>query len=48
MTPLLGDAEEPDPDLAATYAALYPAYREAREALTPVWKSLAATRNAHG
>jgi erythritol kinase (D-erythritol 1-phosphate-forming) len=41
VTPLLGPAEPADPDLCATYAALYPTYRTARRALTPVWAGLA-------
>lgn len=44
-TPLLGDAEMPEPDLQATYSELYPAYAKAREALEPVWDRLAAHRD---
>jgi len=44
VSPLLGDAEAPDPGLQATYAALYPAYAAAREALEPVWDQLASHR----
>jgi erythritol kinase len=45
VTPLLGDAETPEPDLQATYSELYPAYAKAREALEPVWDRLAAHRD---
>jgi len=41
VTPLLGPAEPADPDLSATYAALYPTYLTARRALVPVWAGLA-------
>jgi erythritol kinase len=44
VTPLLGASEVPDPDLARTYARLYPSYRQAREALPPIWAGLAALR----
>ncbi|MBB3987167.1 erythritol kinase [Sagittula marina] len=46
VTPLLGDAEQPDPLLTETYAGLYPAYAAARDALTPVWDQLAEHRRA--
>jgi erythritol kinase len=45
VTPLLGAAEAPDPALARRYAALFPAYAEARAALPPVWDRLAALRH---
>ena len=45
VTPLLGDAETPEPDLQAIYSELYPAYAKAREALEPVWDRLAAHRD---
>jgi erythritol kinase (D-erythritol 1-phosphate-forming) len=41
VTPLLGRAEPPDPDLVRTYDRLFPAYVEARGALAPVWEALA-------
>ncbi|MEF2553489.1 FGGY-family carbohydrate kinase [Aurantimonas sp. A2-1-M11] len=44
VTPLLGRSEAPDPTLVETYAALYPAYRQAREALLPVWDHMARDR----
>lgn len=44
VTPLLGQAEEPDPALAATYAALHPVFVQTRQALAPTWAALAATR----
>ena len=40
VTPLLGDTEVPDADLARTYDALYPAYAAAHAALRPVWKMM--------
>jgi erythritol kinase len=45
-TPLLGPAEPPDPSLAAAYAALFPAYLDARRALPPIWHRLADARAA--
>lgn len=44
VTPLLGATEAPDPALAATYARLYPAYADARQALRPVWHAMADAR----
>jgi len=44
VTPLLGDAEAPDPALARTYEGLYPVYAAARRALVPVWNGLGALR----
>jgi len=44
VTPHLGEAEPPDPDLSALYDRLYPVYRATREALAPVWRDLAAAR----
>ncbi len=41
VSPHLGPAEAPDPELAATYARLFPAYRAARQALEPVWDRMA-------
>ncbi len=48
VTPLLGDVEPPDQDLAATYHTLYPSYRQAREVLPPVWAGLAGLRAFKG
>ena len=42
VTPLLAPAEPPDDAMAAVYANVYPIYRAAREALVPVWASMAA------
>lgn len=44
VTPLLGEAEAPDAGLAQTYDRLYPSYKQAREALPPIWAGLAAIR----
>ena len=41
VTPELGRAEAPDPELAKLYAGLFPAYVQARKALEPVWDRLA-------
>ncbi|MEN8838006.1 MAG: FGGY-family carbohydrate kinase [Celeribacter marinus] len=42
VTPLLAQAERPDPALVATYDGLYAAYAKTRRALTPIWDDLAA------
>ena len=44
VAPLLGPAEPPDAALAARYRSLFPSYREARRAMTPVWRGLAHHR----
>jgi erythritol kinase (D-erythritol 1-phosphate-forming) len=44
VTPLLGEAEEPDPQLSAVYAKSYPVYAAARTALVPIWRSMAGNR----
>ena len=41
VTPLLGPAEAPDPELVGIYDRLFPAYVGARGALAPVWEALA-------
>ncbi|MDB5554108.1 MAG: lyxX [Rhizobium sp.] len=41
VTPLLGEAEAPDAELARRYEAMFPAYVKARKALAPVWDDLA-------
>jgi erythritol kinase len=46
VTPHLGETEAPDPQLAALYEGLYPAYLKAREASAPVWSALAEIRGA--
>ncbi len=46
VTPLLGAPEPPDPELAAVYDRLFPAYVRARSALVPVWAALAGARTA--
>ena len=47
-TPLLGQAEDPDPDLVPVYDSLFASYLKARETLPPVWDGLAAQRAAQG
>ncbi len=44
VTPLLGPAETPDPELMAAYDRLFPAFSLARHALGPTWETLAAAR----
>ncbi len=41
VTPLLSELELPDPGLAQTYRNLFPEYLAIREALEPVWNSMA-------
>lgn len=48
VDPLLGEAEEPDPKLAAHYSTLFDSYVAARRGLQPVWRSLAAARQGNG
>lgn len=48
VTPLLGAAEAPDPDLVAAYARLFPAFSAARQALPPAWDALALARAPKG
>jgi len=47
-TPLLGEAETPDPDLVPIYDRHFTNYRTARESLAPVWDGLAAARASQG
>ncbi|MBZ5759377.1 MULTISPECIES: FGGY-family carbohydrate kinase [Rhizobium] len=42
VTPLLGAGTAPDPSLVPVYDRTFPAYRQAREALEPIWDLLAA------
>lgn len=44
VTPLLGEAEAPDPDLTRRYAETYPLHVEARRQVAPLWRGLAASR----
>ncbi|WP_149142851.1 FGGY-family carbohydrate kinase [Gemmobacter caeruleus] len=44
VTPLLGTAEPPDPDLVAAYDRVFPAFVAARHGLVPAWDALAAAR----
>lgn len=46
VTPLLSAPEDPDPQLAATYDRLFPAFLAARRAAPPVWDALAKARAA--
>ncbi|MDP5306061.1 FGGY-family carbohydrate kinase [Paracoccus spongiarum] len=45
VTPLLGAAEPPDPDLVLTYDRLFPAFSRARSALPPAWQALSEARD---
>ena len=47
VTPLLGDAVEPDAALATRYDRLFPAYQASRAASTPIWHALHEARS-HG
>lgn len=42
VTPLLGEAESPDPKLAALYAPLLPIYQQARSAAPAFWREFGA------
>ena len=44
VTPLLGQAEAPDPGLTAAYQRLFPAFSASRQALPSAWDALAAAR----
>jgi erythritol kinase (D-erythritol 1-phosphate-forming) len=44
VTPLLGEAEAPEPALVAAYDGLFPAFTAARHGLVPAWDALAAAR----
>ena len=45
-TPRLGPKLQPDPALVATYARLFPVYREATHAMPPLWRQLHVAREA--
>lgn len=45
-TPLLGEAERPAADLVPVYDRLFDSYRDARQALAPVWGGLRAIEGA--
>ena len=42
VTPTLGDAMDPDPDLTRRYERLFPAYVASRKASAPVWRAMRA------
>lgn len=44
VDPLLGPATMPEPALVSLYDSAFHAYRKAREAMRPVWKSMASMR----
>ncbi len=46
VTPLLGQAEAPDPELVAAYDLLFPAFSASRQGLAPGWQALSAARAA--
>jgi erythritol kinase (D-erythritol 1-phosphate-forming) len=46
VTPLLGEVEAPDPELAEIYDRLFPVYRQARQALAPTWQETAGLMQA--
>lgn len=45
VTPLLGEAEAPDPALMQVFDKQYPAYAAARSALPQIWADMAKTRS---
>ncbi|MBL8894396.1 MAG: carbohydrate kinase [Rhizobiales bacterium] len=45
VDPHLGSATEPDPHLVSIYEVAFRNYRNAREAMRPIWKSMAALRH---
>lgn len=44
VDPLLGATEKPDARLTHAYERMFPIYREARQAMHPVWRALADAR----
>jgi erythritol kinase len=48
VDPLLGEATQPDPGLAALYDRLYPVYADVHRLMRPVWSDLAAARQGRG
>jgi erythritol kinase (D-erythritol 1-phosphate-forming) len=44
VSPLIGPAEGPDPELVSVYERLFPAYLSARRSLVPAWDILSAAR----
>ena len=44
VTPLLGESETPDHELASAFERLFPAFQSARLGLVPAWNLLAAAR----
>ncbi len=48
VTPLLGDAEPPDPALVAACDRTFPAFSAARRGLVPAWDALSAARRIKG
>jgi len=46
VTPLLGAGAAPDPELVPIYNRTFPAYRQARLALEPVWDLLASAQES--
>ena len=48
VTPLLGEADRPDEDLAAVYDKGFAVFQDAHEALRPIWRKMAAGRSGAG
>ena len=44
VTPLLGEAETSDRNLAAIYDKMTPSYMLAHQALRPVWRAMASVQ----
>jgi erythritol kinase len=48
VTPLLGEIDPPDPELAKSYDALFPSFVAARQSLKPVWRGMAGVARTEG
>lgn len=46
VTPLLGDSTQPEPSLIRLYDGAFGIYKETRERMRPVWRSMVANRGA--
>jgi erythritol kinase len=46
VMPLLGETQDPDPELAAVYDRVFPAYVDARRGLRPVWRQMAEVQES--
>jgi erythritol kinase len=46
VLPLLGETQDPDPELTAVYDRVFPAYVDARRGLRPVWRRMAEAQES--